>query len=102
MQDCSDRVDTVINDLLPKVCNKMKELSTAMAIKILDNDIHDRKWSLIINGLKGQAGENQKETRRKCIELAKNHLGVNDAESTLMSACHRLSQQKDAGIIMSL
>ena len=51
LQDCSDRVDTVINDLLPKVCNKMKELSTGTAIKILDNDIHDRKWSLIINGL---------------------------------------------------
>ena len=67
---------------------------------MLDMEVHDRKWSLIIAGLEGEKGESEKTTRQKCIRLAK-EIGVSDAESTSISACHRLNHASaNAGIIM--
>ena len=61
IQDCSNRVETIINDFLPKLSDKVSKISTALTMRILDNDVHKRKWSIIIHGLKGPAGESKKK-----------------------------------------
>ena len=101
IQDCSDRLDTVIDDFLPSISEKMCKIAAGLTTKILDNDVHKRKWSLIIQGVKGPAGEDSRSTKQACIKLARDHLGIQDADSTKTSACHRLSKDKDAGIILS-
>ena len=46
-----------------------------MCLNTLNLDTHRRKWTLIINGLKG-------------------------VDSHVFNACHRLSQREDAGVIL--
>ena len=53
-------------------------------------DVHSRKWSLVINGLKGEAGEKDETTREKCRKLARD-IGLSNASSMNFAACHRLS-----------
>ena len=71
-----------------------------MLEKILNIDTHRRKWTLIINGLKGKSGESEMETRAKVRTFAKERLKVTGADSHSFRACHRLSQKDDAGIIV--
>ena len=66
--------------------------------KILNKDVHDCKWALVISGIKGSAGESVCDTKQSCIKFAKEHLKVVDAETTQMATCHRLNQQADAAI----
>ena len=37
----------------------------------MDLDVHRRKWSLSIHGLKGEASEDEEVTRDACVKLAK-------------------------------
>ena len=39
-------------------------------MNILDLDTHRRKWSLIVNGLQGNPGETEMETRAKVRTFA--------------------------------
>ena len=99
LQDCSDRVDKAVEQFIPALNTKIAEISSALAIKVLDMDAHSRKWSVIIQGLPGEQGETADATRRKCVGLAISHLGVADAASADFAACHRLSNVKNAAII---
>ena len=69
-------------------------------MKVIDNAMHERKWFLTIQGLKGPAGERETVTRQKCIDFAKTHLLVTDTKVTHVTACQRLSQQENASIII--
>ena len=71
-----------------------------MCLNTLNLDTHRRKWSLIINGLKGNAGEPELVTRTKVCELAKHKLKIQGVDSHAFTACHRLSQREDAGVIL--
>ena len=59
-----------------------------------------RKWNLIIHGIQGDAKEDGAVTRQSCIDFAKTVLKVTDADPTAFAACHRLSQEANAGIIV--
>ena len=99
-QDTSDRIDIVSNTFLPAISTQMTNIASALAERMLDVEVHGRKWSLIVQGLKGEVGETEQTTRQKCISLAK-ELGVTDAEHTRLAACHRLNHATaDAGIIL--
>ena len=99
-QDSSDRMDKVSNTFLPAISSQITKVASALAERMLDMEIHGRKWSLIINGLDGVAGEDDVTTRVKCVSLAKD-LGVSDAATTTFAACHRLDHSKaNAGIIV--
>ena len=69
-------------------------------MNILDLDTHCRKWSLIVNGLQGNQGETEMETRAKVRTFAVDKLNVEGADSHSFGACHRLSQTAKAGIII--
>lgn len=99
LTDCSERVEQIQQTFLPSLSKRITDISVALAERVLDMDVHSRKWSLIINGVKGVAGENETVTREKCIKLATD-MGVTNAGNIHFSACHRLNHAKaDAGII---
>ena len=69
-------------------------------MQTLDLDMHRRKWSLTINGIKGASGGDDVDTRNACVQLARDHLGIPDADPNDLAACHRLARKEDAGIIL--
>ena len=85
---------------MPALTSHAEKVATALALQTLDLDVHRRKWSLTIQGIKGDAGEEDAVTRKACVDLARNHLGIADANEKGFSACHRLNKRKDAGIII--
>jgi hypothetical protein len=100
LNDCSTKVEKTQTVFLPNLNDKINEISTALAMHMIDIDNHSRKWSLIVSGLKGEAHEPQIITRQSCLTLAKDSLGIDDALNTSLAACHRLKQELNAPIII--
>ena len=98
--DVSMRVETVERTSLPALAAHVATVTTNLASYTMDLDVHRRKWSLLIQGLKDAEGEDDHTTRTKCITLAKDKLRILDAADTHFLACHRLSRKADAGIIL--
>ena len=99
LQFVSRRVDDVYQVSLPALATHVEKVATALAMQTMDIDVHRRKWSLTIHGLKGPAQEDDTDTRKACVKLAREQLGI-DASLSDFAACHRLSRSADAGIIM--
>ena len=96
----SKEISDIKDKMMPDLDKKFSELTTQICINILDIDTHRRKWAIIINGLQGDQGEKEQETRAKVRKFAKDKLKVTGVDSHPFSACHRLSPEKDAGIII--
>ena len=79
---------------------QVEQAAVSLALQTLDLDVHRRKWALTIQGLKGEAKEDEKVTRSLCVNLAKQHLGVQDASGSDLAACHRLSGNAGSGVIL--
>ena len=71
-----------------------------LALQTLDIDVHCRQWALMVQGFKGAAKEDKADTRAACVQSAKDNLAINDASLCILSACHRLSQKADTGIMI--
>ena len=93
-----DRIDDLYKVSLPTLIIRLEDVTSALAMRGIEKDVHGRKWALTIQGLKGAAGENESATRRSCIELAKDKLGIEQAAAGDFSACHRLKQEANAAI----
>ena len=78
----------------------MQDVATGLALQTLDLDVQRRKWSLTVQGLKGEENEDEEKTRDICAKLSKECLHVKDASTTDFAACHRLSRQADSGVII--
>ena len=87
---------------MPALASHLEKVATALALQTLDLDVHRRKWSLTIQGVKGDAEEEDAVTRRACVDLARNHLRIADTSEKDFGAWHRLNKRKDAGIIIRL
>ena len=96
----SGRLDDLEKTALPSLALHVENVATQLALQTLDVDMHRRKWNLTIQGLKGPADEDETDTRRACVDLAKSHMGIPDASAFDFSACHRLSRKENAGIIV--
>ena len=96
----SGRIDDFCQNSLPTLARHIQEVTTGLALQTMDLDVHRRKWSLTIHGLKGEAGEEEEITSDACVKLAKDHLGIPDPATTDFAACHRLSKQAGSGIII--
>ena len=96
------RLDDICQSSLPALTSHVEKVATSLALQTLNMDVHRRKWSLTIQGVKGSVGEAEMDTRSSCVALARQHLGVPNATETDFSACHRLSQKQDACIIVRL
>ena len=100
MQFTSKRMDDLEKVALPALASHVEQVASALALQTLDIDVHRRKWSLTVQGLKGDPDEDDADTRRACVRLARQHLDIEDAAEADFAACHRLSRKKDAGIIL--
>ena len=98
----SNELDSIKSKVLPDLSDHVSTCEQQLADYILSIDAHRRKWNVTFHGIKGDIKEDESVTRRKTIEFAHKYLGLSkeDAASTGMSACHRLSNKKDAGVIV--
>ena len=96
----SGRIDDLCQNSLPTLARHLQEVTTGLALQAMDLDVHRRKWSLTIHGLKGEAGEEEEITGDACVKLPKDLPGITDPATTDFAACHRLSKQAGSGIIM--
>ena len=96
----SSRLDDIYKVSLPALTKHVEQVAVGLAMQTLDLDVHRRKWTLTIQGLKGPADEVEDETRAACVALARDYLQVDNASDTDLSACHRLSKRADSGVIV--
>ena len=96
----SRRIDDLYTTTVPALAQHVSDVATALSLRLLDIDVHRRKWSLSIQGLKGAADEDEDVTRTKCVELATAQLKVENASVNDFSACHWLKTEADAAIIV--
>ena len=95
-----NRIDDFYGVTVPKINEHIGDIAISLTKRILDLDVHRRKWSLNIQGLKGEKEEREPITRAKTVDFARDHLKVANANADDYAACHRLSQEANAGIIM--
>ena len=104
IEEALDQTGQRLNDVyrisLPALSCQVEQAAVGLALQTLDLDVHRRKWALTIQGLKGEAKEDEKVTRSLCVNLAKQHLGVQDASGSDLAACHRLSGNAGSGVIL--
>ena len=96
----SKKLEDLKSSSLPALYNHVERISEALAVQTLDLDMHRRKWSLTINSIKGASGEDDVDTRNACVQLARDHLGIPDADPNNLAACHRLARKEDTRIIL--
>ena len=89
----SQRLDALHDTTLPNLASHIQKVADALVFQTLDLDVHRRKWNLTLQGLPGEAGENENVTRRSCVKLAREKLGITEAKEEDFSACHRLKQR---------
>ena len=70
MNYTSSRIDVLYSKTLPALANHVDQIANALTNFALDNDVHDRKWSLVVNGMDGPSGESQSQTRTQCVTFA--------------------------------
>ena len=100
MEFTSEQIKEINEHRIPDLGKRFDNITTQICLKTLDLDTHRRKWSIIMNGLEGHAGELESETSTKVRKFATDKLKVRGAESHMFGACHRLSYQENAGIII--
>ena len=74
----------------------ISRLTEGLAQRQLDLEVHRRKW----NSVKVVAKEEDEVTRGICKDFVHTVLQVTDAKENLFAACHHLSPQPNAGIIV--
>ena len=95
-----NRMETVVTESRPSIITHIESISSALAMRHLELEVHRRKWTLIIHGLEGSANKTEDDTRAACLAMAKNSLRVPNADQTRVSACHRLGQGENSRIIL--
>ena len=93
----SKKLEDLKSSSLPALYNHVQRVAEALAMQTLNLDMHRRKWSLTINGIKGASSEDDVDTRNACLQLARDHLGIPDADPNDLAAC---LMPLDAGIIL--
>ena len=98
----SNDIDSLKTKVLPDLSEHVSACEQQLADYILSIDAHRRKWNVTIHGIKGIMKEDETVTRRKTKEFAHKYLGLSeeDASRTRLSACHRLSNKPNAGVIV--
>ena len=92
-------IKDLTDEIIPSLENKFMDITKAVCHKILEIEVHRRKWSLIIIGLDGVVNEGELDTRRKLRKFGSEQMKLTNVSQQQMSACHRLSQKENAPII---
>ena len=75
-----NQINGICNKIIPDLDKKYGDLITNLCMNILVMDTHRRKWSIIINGIQGEAGEAERLTRSKAHSFACNKLKIPGAD----------------------
>ena len=67
ISNTSQRLDDLYKHSLPKIQQHIQDVATGLALQTLDLDVHRRKWSLTVQGLKGEENEDEDKTRDICV-----------------------------------
>lgn len=104
MDKLSSDLKLEISDVKKEVATMGKNIDTiskdqiATALHVIDNEVYQRKWCLVLTGLPGELNESQQSTRDAVLQLGDTILKV---KAPVLSACHRLSNKvKNAAIII--
>ena len=62
VKDDMENVVSNLNDIVVKEQETAERWRTQTALKVLSNDVHNRKWCVIIHGIPGDAGEHDFDT----------------------------------------
>lgn len=102
VEACHDRYQDLTSKTLPDLSEHCAKTLEHLTSYVLSIDAHRRKWNVILHGVEGQLKEDEETTRKKTTDFAHTYLGLSksDADTTAMSACHRLSNKKNAGVIV--
>ena len=92
------------NETLPGLVAHLNKTVTQLALRDIDLNMHRRKWSVIFQGVSGNANEESDITRRSILAVAKNKLKLKDTRDAplredQLAACHRLQSASDSAII---
>lgn len=98
LQKVTFRLDNVEQDL-EEHCTKFDKGFESLALRIVDQEVHARKWHLIITGLPGPVHERPADTRQKILDFGESVFCEN--HRPLLTACHRLGPIPDAKIIVA-
>ena len=97
----SEKYENLKTKTLPALATHVATVTNQLALRNLELETHRRKWNLILHGVGGEEGESQNTTREKVLRFAKDNLKLKNNELDMhFAACHRLSRNKDAGIII--
>lgn len=95
------RLETFEKNITEKQ-EKLSSVCHEIALRQLDADMHNRKWNVILTGVKGKAKETSAETREIVIKLFRNTLNI-ELTSAAFAALHRLNfKVQDSAIILRL
>ena len=72
----SSRLDDIYKVSLPALTKHVEQVAVGLVMQTLDLHVHRRKWTLMIQGLKGPADDDEDETRAACVALARDCLQV--------------------------
>ena len=102
LQFASQRLDHMGEKIIPAVNRHMSSLSQRLLHETLKMDAHRRKWNIVLHGINGPAAEDETATRKAVKDFAQSALKLSpdDINDSIFSACHRLSQKENAGIII--
>ena len=62
----SKNLDDLHQTVLPALASHIEQVATSLALQTLDLDMHRRKWSITIHGLKGKAKEEEADAPGMC------------------------------------
>ena len=85
---------------MPSLNTHIENVATTLTLRIVDMELHRRKWGLIVQGVKGPPNEEENATRKSMIEFATNCLQIENASNLQFVACHRLSNKADAATLI--
>lgn len=97
------RINTIETSTIPKIQAKHDITTEDLALKLIEEQTHKRKWGLIISGLDGNSNEDELVTRNKVLNFATQKLKVPapfTPDQHRLAACHRLKQTTNAPIIV--
>lgn len=93
LQSYAKSVESVQKNTLPSLVDHFNCAVTAIALNGLDMNVHRRKFTLVVQGIKGKAKEPAEETRSELIKKVKSAMGIELSPSDF-AACHRLDNLK--------
>ena len=76
VQFTSKRMDDLEKVTLPALACHVEQVASALALQTLDIDVHRRRWSLTVQGVEGDADEDDADIRRACVQLARQHMDI--------------------------